>query len=108
MILLDDVRCTGTEERLIDCPVGQYNCTHSEDAGVICTGNRCQEGAIRLQRSSSSLLRGSIEICLNDVWGSICGNSWDNVDAGVACRQLGFPSTGMIIQYYAWSFELVT
>lgn len=38
-IQLDDVRCAGTENRLIDCPsspVGIHNCAHSEDAGVTC------------------------------------------------------------------------
>ena len=38
-ILLNNVRCIGTETRLIDCPsngVGVHNCQHSEDAGVTC------------------------------------------------------------------------
>ena len=36
-IHLDDVACTGTEQRLIDCPyVGNHNCVHREDVGVYC------------------------------------------------------------------------
>ena len=39
-ILLDNLVCTGSETRLIDCPhngVGMHNCAHSEDAGAVCT-----------------------------------------------------------------------
>ena len=40
-ILLDDVRCTGTESRLIDCPYTAIdNCVHSEDAAVSCTTSK--------------------------------------------------------------------
>ena len=41
-IHLDDLNCTGTERRLADCRhsgVGNHNCLHSEDAGVLCIGN---------------------------------------------------------------------
>ena len=39
-IFLDDLVCNGSETRLIDCPhfgIGNHNCQHFEDAGVICT-----------------------------------------------------------------------
>ena len=37
-IVMDDVRCTATENRLIECPFTfNHNCVHSEDAGVRCT-----------------------------------------------------------------------
>ncbi len=42
-IHLDNLRCVGTESRLIDCPhngVGIEDCSHFEDAGVTCEGER--------------------------------------------------------------------
>ena len=37
-IVMDDVLCTSSESRLIDCPATfNHNCVHSEDASVRCT-----------------------------------------------------------------------
>uniref|UniRef100_A0A8C2W1G6 Soluble scavenger receptor cysteine-rich domain-containing protein SSC5D n=1 Tax=Chinchilla lanigera TaxID=34839 RepID=A0A8C2W1G6_CHILA len=39
-ILLDDVRCAGSERNLLHCShagVGTHNCGHEEDAGVVCS-----------------------------------------------------------------------
>ncbi len=40
---LDELRCRGTESRLIDCPantIGIEDCRHSQDVALICTTSK--------------------------------------------------------------------
>ena len=56
----------------------------------------CENGAIRLVGGSISR-EGRVEICVNETWGTICNRMWDNTDASVACRQLGFQPTNATV-----------
>ena len=53
----------------------------------------CTQGSIRLQGGTN--IRGRVEVCHINVWGTVCADStWGLIDAQVACRQLGLPTTG--------------
>ena len=37
---------------------------------------------------------GTVEICIDNLWGLVAQYEWSTADAEVTCRQLGYPSEG--------------
>ena len=54
----------------------------------------CNCGSMRLVGGSYFGLGGRVEICINNQWGTVCSDYWDNNDAKVVCCKL-YPSLPM-------------
>ena len=66
-----------------------YQIIKPTDPGV------CEEGSMRLAGGQIEQ-EGRPEVCLNGVWGSICGYGWSELDGFMFCEDLGYtePGTG--------------
>ena len=60
--------------------------------------DNCTDGQVRLIGGTRKA-EGTVEVCYNGLWGSICHASWDTSDATVVCRQLGYPTIGTNINF---------
>ena len=53
----------------------------------------CTNGQLRLAGGNIAN-EGRVEICIDNVWGTVCGDSWGSAAATVVCRQLGYLTQG--------------
>ena len=70
----------------------------------------CTTGQLRLAGGSIPN-EGRVEICMNNVWGTVCDDSLSSNDATVVCRQLGYSTQGekkesSLIQFQANAYRI--
>ncbi|KAM4633324.1 scavenger receptor cysteine-rich domain-containing protein DMBT1-like isoform 2-T2 [Polymixia lowei] len=84
-VWMDDVECTGHEKFLTNCPhrsIGDHDCGHSEDAGVICSDH------VRLVNGTNRC-SGRVEVNHNGHWRKVCNSDWGKKEGEVLCREVG-------------------
>ncbi|XP_064200259.1 lysyl oxidase homolog 3A-like isoform X6 [Anguilla rostrata] len=116
-IWLDNVQCSGTEKSIEFCQSrgwGNSDCTHDEDAGVICKDERLpgfiESNIIEMQVDENRLeeirlrplldgtakrlpiTEGIVEVKYKEGWAQICDVGWTSKNSRVICGMMGFPS----------------
>ena len=67
----------------------------------------CTHGSVRTVGGSTTR-EGRVEVCISGLWGTVCDDSWSQVDANIVCWQLGYSNAGMHLSDLLWMINYLT
>uniref|UniRef100_A0AAQ5XPS6 Neurotrypsin n=1 Tax=Amphiprion ocellaris TaxID=80972 RepID=A0AAQ5XPS6_AMPOC len=94
--------CRGDENTLSNCRSRTFvtgDCSHGNEAAVVCAPPEGSGPPLRLVGGEEDF-EGRVEVFHAGRWGSVCDDQWDDRDAEVVCRQLGF---GGVAKAWSWA-----
>ena len=62
----------------------------------------CEDGEVRL--AGGNCTAGRVEMCYNNIWGTVCDDLVDVNEARVICRRFGVPSLSELCYYTKLKF----
>ena len=72
------------------------NYEKQKHGNIITVSAPCLTGQLRLVGGNIPN-EGRVEICMNNVWGTVCDDLWSSIDATVVCRELGYFTQGQTL-----------
>ncbi|XP_023805405.1 neurotrypsin isoform X2 [Oryzias latipes] len=94
--------CRGDEGTLMKCQSRTFvtgDCSHGNEATLVCAPPEGSGPPLRLVEGEEDF-EGRVEVFHAGRWGTVCDDQWDDRDAEVVCRQLGF---GGIAKAWSWA-----
>ncbi|XP_059497837.1 deleted in malignant brain tumors 1 protein-like [Stegostoma tigrinum] len=86
-VWLKDVKCSGNESFLWECPSARFgeqdDCSHKEDVRIICSEHK----AMRLVNGKHRC-EGRVEVFYNGTWGTVCSDKMNSVNGNIICKHL--------------------